>query len=613
MKAVIENKNTLIIAGPGAGKTELLAQKACYLLETNTCPYPKKILAISFKRDAAENLAERVERRSGKEISKRFVSKTYDSFAKQLLDNFLYGLPEKYRPDADYMIAIQNRQQNDIRQAFNLAGAVSILELSNTEYNNLLNERLIEQRLPLNEENQSGLIVKKAWDILLRGQTPDFSPALSFQMISRLAEYLIRSNPLIQKALTQTYSHVFLDEFQDTTDIQYDLLRACFHKSSSIITAVGDNKQRIMLWARAKKDVFEAFKENFSAREQRLIMNHRSAPRLVEIQKLVYSYLNDEEHDVKTSKKWGETDGLSELWLFPDAEREAEVVAEKINSFLVAENLKPRDICILVKQLPDTYGKMIINSLKEYGITARNEAVYQDFLKEDIVKLILNIASCALDKEDTESWIYLLDILKIMRGYNSSRDFEKLNLLIRETKEFLKDIYRSFQDINSKAMLTAVIWKVINFLNMSYIKGFYPQYKQGHFLDELINKLIDFIWNEYNLSNEWITSIENLKGVNSIPIMTIHKSKGLEYDTVIFIGLEDGAFWNYIKQREEDTCSFFVALSRAKRRIVFTFSQDRKVSSSRYTMQKRESIKSFYEILSRSKVVKEIDFVKDSK
>ncbi|MES9779292.1 UvrD-helicase domain-containing protein, partial [Bacillus velezensis] len=81
-------KNAYVLSGPGAGKTELLAQKACYLLETNTSAYPARILAISFKRDAAKNLKERVEKRSGKEFANRFVSLTFDSFAKQIMDRF---------------------------------------------------------------------------------------------------------------------------------------------------------------------------------------------------------------------------------------------------------------------------------------------------------------------------------------------------------------------------------------------------------------------------------------------------------------------------------------------------------------------------------------------
>ena len=71
MDTVLSDENTLVVAGPGAGKTELLAQRACFLLETNTCRYPKKILAISFKKDAAANLRERVELRCGKELALR--------------------------------------------------------------------------------------------------------------------------------------------------------------------------------------------------------------------------------------------------------------------------------------------------------------------------------------------------------------------------------------------------------------------------------------------------------------------------------------------------------------------------------------------------------------
>ncbi len=96
--------NLVITAGPGAGKTELLAQKASFLLETNTCPSTKKILAISFKVDSAENLKERVEKRVGKELAKRFDSMTFDAFSKGMMDRFYKGIPEKYRPKKEYWI-----------------------------------------------------------------------------------------------------------------------------------------------------------------------------------------------------------------------------------------------------------------------------------------------------------------------------------------------------------------------------------------------------------------------------------------------------------------------------------------------------------------------------
>ncbi len=89
-------ENNLVVAGPGAGKTELLAQKACFLLQTNSCKFPHKILAISFKRDAAYNLKERVRLRCGNELASKFDSLTFDSFAKQLVDRFKHALPEEY-------------------------------------------------------------------------------------------------------------------------------------------------------------------------------------------------------------------------------------------------------------------------------------------------------------------------------------------------------------------------------------------------------------------------------------------------------------------------------------------------------------------------------------
>ena len=76
-------KPTSILAGPGAGKTELLAQRATFLLSTGLCPPPRKILAIAFKVDAARNLHERVSERCETMQAQRFESLTLDAFAKK--------------------------------------------------------------------------------------------------------------------------------------------------------------------------------------------------------------------------------------------------------------------------------------------------------------------------------------------------------------------------------------------------------------------------------------------------------------------------------------------------------------------------------------------------
>ena len=106
--------HTLVFAGPGAGKTELLAQRACFLLQTSTCPPPYRILAISFKREAAENLRARVILRCGRELAARFDSMTFDAFGKDLVDRFRLALPPDLRPSPDYEI-ITGADVNDDR------------------------------------------------------------------------------------------------------------------------------------------------------------------------------------------------------------------------------------------------------------------------------------------------------------------------------------------------------------------------------------------------------------------------------------------------------------------------------------------------------------------
>ena len=80
--ATMLEENVVVAAGPGAGKTELLAQRADFLFRTGTCPYPRRILAVSFKVDAARNLRERVRRRSWRSSTTAMAAQPFLRFPK---------------------------------------------------------------------------------------------------------------------------------------------------------------------------------------------------------------------------------------------------------------------------------------------------------------------------------------------------------------------------------------------------------------------------------------------------------------------------------------------------------------------------------------------------
>jgi superfamily I DNA/RNA helicase len=173
MNTVINDHNTLVVAGPGAGKTELLAQRASYLLETNTCIYPKKILAISFKKDAAVNLKERVELRCGSELASRFESMTYDAFAKEIVDRFRNSIDESYRPKKNYVIA----NDRDVRNAFKIAGLN--FEGNQASFNKAYGNKLSINKLPLHTDVIAKIYID-TWSILINGNDAGVkSPAYS--------------------------------------------------------------------------------------------------------------------------------------------------------------------------------------------------------------------------------------------------------------------------------------------------------------------------------------------------------------------------------------------------------------------------------------------------
>ena len=128
-------------------------------------------------------------------------------------------------------------------------------------------------------------------------------------------------------------------------------------------------------------------------------------------------------------------------------------------------------------------------------------------------------------------------------------------------------------------------------------------------LDILLQQSLEFAKNGHQGIYRFTRYIESLKksnvdfgeasvngeNTNAVRIMTIHKSKGLEFNSVYFVGLEDSAFWNFKKQPMEDRCAFFVALSRAKQSVTFTYCNYR--HGLKYPKQSKNNINEFYSLL----------------
>ena len=563
-------RSVLVTAGAGAGKTEFLAQKATYLLQTGLCPAPKRILAISFKRDAANNLAERVAHRCPPEQARRFNSYTFDAFSKSLVDRFRAATSEPYCPPSDYLIVIPRRQDYaDFLETHGFRG-VNAQQL----------ERAIgKMRLPV---ANSGSELQRSVATYWRAQYNDYEHVLlSFSMLNRLCELVIRDNASILKALQLTYPVVFLDEFQDTTFAQFQLLRTSFDGSGTIFTAVGDDKQRIMVWAGAMPDAFAQFEQQFRAQRISLISNWRSHQDLVRIHHVIARRIDPtvEEPEARADRL---VDGdVAAIWEFASVEEEGNCLAQWIENEIRAGNIEPHDVAILVRMHADAVERQLLPVFDSHGLRLRNIArnvgdiAIQDLLGEDLTEILLPLLRLGAAARSPESWNAALRNLQFLNAVDPGDEIG-LQRLQQRLEEFVREVRRTMRRLGAEPDSAAEVARAtLNFIGASIVRGAFPAYRRQPDFDRVWNGFVLLLRECLEEAETWLDALDEFEGLGQIALMTIHKSKGLEFHTMIFYGLDNQTWWSLTPDRIEELNSFFVALTRAKQRAFFTLCTQR--------------------------------------
>jgi len=563
------DRSVLVTAGAGAGKTEFLAQKAAYLLQTGICRAPKRILAISFKRDAARNLAERVEKRCPPEQARRFNSFTFDAVAKNLLDRFRSAIPEPLCPTSNYQIVFPVRgDYEDFLDRHGYHGSQP----------KQLETGIARMKLPV-DGAAGGLagIVSEYW----RSQYDYDEVPLSFSMINRLVEWLLRENPSITRALQLTYPVVFLDEFQDTTYAQFELLRTAFDGSGAVFTAVGDDKQRIMVWAGAMPDAFEKFEGHFNAERIPLLSNWRSHDDLVRVQHAIASRI-DPDVEYPSAQGNRDVDGdVAAIWQFANNEQEGEQLARWIEHEVGVNGVEPHEIAILVRVFANNVEDQLKPAFTAHGLRLRNEArmlediSIQDLLGEELTDLFLPLLRLGSTARCPEAWVSAQQKLQFVYAIDPS-DEVGLGRLQRKLEEFVRDLRRDMRgrDTDPEAA-EAIARTVLDFVGEATLRQMVPAYERQRDFGRVWNGFVSLFSECAEQSDTWPGVLDEFEGLGQVPLMTIHKSKGLEFHTMIFYGLDNNTWWSLKPNNAEDLNAFFVAFTRAKQRAFFTLSTER--------------------------------------
>jgi superfamily I DNA/RNA helicase len=150
---------------------------------------------------------------------------------------------------------------------------------------------------------------------------------------------------------------------------------------------------------------------------------------------------------------------------------------------------------------------------------------------------------------------------------------------------------------NSAVDLTAWINGLLDFLGRSSFKLRHEQYLQSDFLNRTISECAQALIEAKTRCGAWPAALDDFLGVGYIPVMSIHKSKGLEYQTVVLIGLEDYPFRGLSKNDGEEECAVFVAFSRAIQRVIITSVERRQGRA-----QSRTEVARFFDVFARAGV-----------
>ena len=500
LRAATERDHCLALtAGPGAGKTEMLAQRADFLLRTGTCRYPYRILAISFKVDASRNLKERVRRRCGPDLAARFDSNTFHAFAKRIIDRFRPVLTGLDALDPDYKIG----------------------------------DRRVTRR------------------------------QIEFSDLIPLAIQILNTSQVARNAVRNTYSDVFLDEFQDCTNTQYDLVKLAFQESEIRLIAVGDTKQRIMAWAGALEGIFSTFATDFNAVPLNMYLNFRSQPRLLRMQNEIIRVMDPA--SVMSNEQIAGDEGEIYAWRFNTSQDEASYLAELIARWILDDGVPHSEIAVLVSKQLDLYADLLMTELEQRGIPYRNEQQLQDISVEPIARLIADYLLCLYGSREPAAWLRLMNQLIPFE----EEDFQ--GELRHDWQRFIKSERREAEILDLIDDRWPAAWSFIeNFLvkvGTSNLTALHPDYESGSRLDEVIHDTKSRIEELLKIEPDLLKALARFSEDQAVRILTIHKSKGLEFDTVLILGVEKESFWG---KEAEERCAFFVGVSRAERRLVLT-------------------------------------------
>ena len=587
----------LVTAGAGSGKTRMLTHRIAYLIEQRVRDY--NILAITFTNKATNELRERVTKLLG--CPHGVWISTFHSFCLKILRSHIDKLEGYTSKFSIYADAERTKVLKGIYQQLNIeedSERKSIdYHLSNSKNNNMPTSKYACE---LEGTGSSDSIIKamELYQAELRS-----SNALDFDDLLVKTYELFVKFPDVLEYYANKFEYIHVDEFQDTNTVQYDILKLLASKHGNILV-VGDEDQSIYGWRGANIQNISNFMNDFpKVNVFKLEQNYRSSKAILNVANKVIA--NNTQRLLKTL--WtNNPDGKGVEYYIGDSDRdEADYVVRAISKLARDEGYRFSDIAILMRYSAPS--RLIEERLINYNMPYAMLGGFKFFERAEI-KNVLAYIRAVLNPSDNESFLRIINtpkrgigettvakLLERGRLVDAIRDVannESLSSASRQKVADFNAVYEKLVKLSAELSPLDFIEQLIN------IAGFTAAYKQSgneedyerlKNLDALLESVAEFEANneEVTLAGyiESVTLISDIDSFaednNNILLSTVHAVKGLEFKVVFIIALEDGIFpiirmgGDRPSDVEEERRLMYVALTRAKERLILTRARNR--------------------------------------
>jgi DNA helicase-2/ATP-dependent DNA helicase PcrA len=652
----------LVLAGAGSGKTRVLTHQIAHRIETGT--HPAEILAVTFTNKAALEMRERLQHLVGESVGKSLWIGTFHSICGRILRRDIGHYTSKAGRSWNNNFVIYDESETmavvkSVIKKLNLDDKLYAPKNIRYTISGFKNQMLDAYDYATTAKDFRTEKLAQIYD----GYEAELSlnNAMDFDDMLMITVKMLQQNPHVLQRYHEQFKHLLVDEFQDTNDAQYELVRllaeGCLKEDSTpesqkalwlsrSLTVVGDVDQSIYSWRGANFRIILNFQSGFvGARIIKLLHNYRSTANILEVANAII-----EQNKERLPKELISVRGAGEkinCYEAKDDREEAFYILDRIQQMISSGNYKPGDCCILYRT--NVQSRVLEDVLISRGIPY-NMVGGLKFYERKEIKDVMAYLTVIFNEQDSYSVKRIMNVPKRGLGKTS------VELMEATASRHEVCLYHTLKQVEQVADLKPKAVKAVqSFVSvMERLKRLATEVT----LDELVTQILDLtgyfdelkledpadtegrqanvqefisVARQFMIENpptedtqpglaEFLTQMSLLSDIdtsepveNKIVLMTLHACKGLEYPVVAVCGLEEGLFphfrsLNDTTQMEEERRLMYVGVTRAMERLFLTYARRRLIMGElRYAQPSRflkeipqEFLSGFYTLESTS-------------